>query len=87
MFEELANKILDIILNAGDSLLGLFETFFNFGAEFLKVSKDFFYYAGQICFDILMVDSISDVIHLAFVFMGIAAFLLLVKLILWFMGG
>lgn len=84
---ESLNSIDDIINIPFDWVSDNYTILFDWLISVFAHVRSFFANAGQTLFETFRVDSLSDVIELGYVFMGIAGVLLLVKLIFWFMGG
>lgn len=84
---DIPNSLDDIVSIPVDWFIDNMSQIFSWLIMFIKNTFPFFESAGHSFFEVFKIESFSDMIDLGYMFMGIASFLLLIKLILWFMGG
>lgn len=64
-----------------------YRNLFEWFLRIFDVVKPYFAEAGESLYDVFKIDSINDIESAFFFLFGIAGFLLIVKLCLWFLGG
>lgn len=83
---EAFNSIDDIVNIPFDWISDNYSKLFDWLMSAFNHVRPFFSSVGATVFDTFKVTNLNDVIELAYLFMGIAGVLLLVKLIFWFLG-
>ena len=81
------NNIDDVISIPFDWLSDNYSKLFAWLLDIFDKFKPFFANAGQAMYKAFDISTPSDIVNTAYIFMGIAAVLLLVKLVFWIFGG